>query len=141
MILIIKKLQTFGILMLAVIGLSSMTYIIQQERKPWEVPEEYKNMENPTKDNPDLKTGKMLYNKHCKSCHGNKGLGDGPKARMLETFSGDFSKDLDNQTDGEVFYKSLIGRDEMPNYEKKIPDETDMWNIVNYMRTFSKEKK
>ena len=105
---------------------------------PWEVPEKYKKMENPTKANPDLKIGKMLYNKHCKSCHGSKGLGDGPKAGKLKTSAGDFSKDLKGQTDGELFYKSLFGRDDMPNYEKKIPDANDMWNIVNYMRTLQK---
>ena len=66
------------------------------------------------------------------------GLGDGPKARMLDTFAGDFSGAFfQNQTDGEHFYKTKEGRDEMPGYDKKLTDE-DIWNIVNYMRTFKK---
>ncbi len=41
------------------------------------------------------------------------------------------------QTDGEHFYKTKFGRGEMPKYENKVPD-TEIWNIVNYMRTFKK---
>ena len=78
----------------------------------------------------------MLYNKHCKSCHGSLGLGDGPKAKQLETHCGDFSTDeFQSQTDGELYYKSFIGRDEMPNFEKKITDEEDRWSVINFLRT------
>lgn len=104
---------------------------------PWEVPSKYDKMENPIKgDKESLKIGKSLYNKHCKSCHGVEGLGDGPKADELDTPSGDFSSDeFQSQSDGSLFYKTLEGRDEMPGYKKKIPDEEDMWSVVNYMRT------
>lgn len=106
--------------------------------KPWPVPAEYEKMENPVEANSEsLDIGKSLYNQHCKSCHGKEGLGDGPKAEQLDTPSGDFtSEEFHAQSDGALFYKSLIGRDDMPNYEKKIPDAEDMWSIVNYMRTF-----
>jgi mono/diheme cytochrome c family protein len=37
-------------------------------------------MKNPHAGDQSLeKVGKMLYAKHCKSCHGNVGLGDGLK--------------------------------------------------------------
>ncbi len=120
------------------IGVLSLSFAVnQQEPKPWPVPAEYKNMKNPVKaDAESCDIGKMLYNKNCASCHGKKGLGDGPKARMIETFAGDFSGAYyQNQTDGEQFYKTKMGRDEMPAYDKKIADE-DIWHIVNYMRTF-----
>jgi len=111
-----------------------------QEKKKqakWDVPAEYLEMKNPqSSDDADMmKVGKILYSKHCKSCHGNKGLGDGPKAKKLETEAGDFSSEaFKSQSDGELYYKSYIGRDEMPNYEKKIPDEEDRWAIITYMR-------
>ena len=67
------------------------------------------------------------------------GLGDGPKAAQLETFPGDFStEEFQAQSEGAVYYKSFVGRDEMPNFEKKITDEEDQWAIVNYMRTMKK---
>jgi len=60
-------------------------------------------------------------------------------AKSLETFSGDFSsEEFQNQSDGVLFYKSFIGRDEMPNYEKKIPDDEDRWAIINFLRKFKK---
>ena len=57
----------------------------------------------------------------------------------LKTTCGDFtSKDFQAFTDGEIFYKTTAGRDEMPSYEKKIPDESDRWALVSYIRTFKK---
>ena len=77
------------------------------------------------------------YNTHCKSCHGTKGKGDGPKADQLDTESGDFTlASFQSQTDGSLFYKTSEGRKDMPSYKKKIPDANDIWAVVNYMRTF-----
>lgn len=106
------------------------------EQDEWVVPDKYVNMENPTDPGVDLNIGKALYSKHCKSCHGKEGYGDGTKAEGLEGDLGDFSSaEFQAQSDGALFYKSYFGRNDMPNYEKKIPDEEDMWLIVNYMRT------
>ena len=103
---------------------------------PWPVPAEYESMENPIpSDDESLEIGEDLWKQHCKSCHGKEGLGDGPKAEQLDTPSGDFSTDeVQEQSDGALFYKTKIGRDDMPTYEKKIPDDEDIWHLVNYMR-------
>jgi mono/diheme cytochrome c family protein len=107
--------------------------------KPWDVPANFKSMKNPiAKGDASNKAGMALYNKHCASCHGKVGLGDGVKARALKTFPGDFSTaEYQDQTDGDHFYKSKFGRGEMPKYEGKLSDN-DIWNMVNYMRTFKK---
>ena len=111
--------------------------VADDQAKPWKVPAKYEKMENPyDADKESLKIGKRLWKKHCGSCHGGEGLGDGSKAAQLETSPGDFSSEIfQNQSDGAIFYKSWIGRDEMPNYEKKIPYDEDVWHLVNYMRT------
>lgn len=105
---------------------------------PWSVPAKYEKMKNPVKaDKESLSIGKSLYNKHCKSCHGKEGLGDGSKAAQLDTPSGDFTDEsFISQSDGALFYKSVEGRDDMPGFKKKIPDDEDMWSVVNYIRTF-----
>jgi mono/diheme cytochrome c family protein len=105
--------------------------------KPWVVPANFHSMANPAaKGDASNKAGKTIYDKNCASCHGKAGLGDGVKARALKTFPGDFSKaEYQDQTDGDQFYKTKTGRGEMPKYEGKIPD-ADIWNVVNYMRTF-----
>lgn len=104
----------------------------------WVVPTKYKTMKNPTKTTKEnIAIGKTLYNKHCKSCHGNKGMGNGPKTMNLDTKIRDLrSHEFKSQKQGEIYYKSFIGRNEMPNFEKKITDIEDRWFIVNYINTF-----
>ena len=110
------------------------------DKKPWPVPDNYKNMKNPVaSDATSIAEGKALYATHCKSCHGAKGLGDGSKAAQLKTEPGDFSKaDFQAQSDGTLFYKTSEGRDDMPSFKKKVPDADERWSIVNYMRTLKK---
>ena len=111
-----------------------------QDKKPWPVPDNYKKMKNPVgTDAESIAAGKALWSTHCKSCHGTKGLGDGPKAAQLKTEPGDFSKaETQSQTDGALFYKTSEGREDMPSFKKKIPDQDDIWSIVNFMRTLKK---
>ena len=120
-------------------GLTLMSLTVNAQPKPWTVPAEYKTMKNPVaKGDASNKAGMALYTKNCASCHGKAGLGDGVKARMLKDFPGDFSAaGYQNQTDGDQFYKTKSGKGEMPKYERKLADD-DIWNIVNYMRTFKK---
>ena len=119
------------------LGAIFYSFTVDTAGDPWEVPAKYDKMENPIKgDKSSLTVGKMLYKKHCASCHGKQGLGDGPKAAQLDTPSGDFSVDLTPQTDGALFYKTIEGRGDMPGYRKKFPDDEDVWAMVNYMRTF-----
>ena len=125
------------ILVSSVLAVLSVAVVAQP--KPWTVPANFKTMKNPVaKGDASNKAGKALYDKNCASCHGKAGLGDGVKARALKEFPGDFSKpEYQNQTDGEHFYKTKTGRSEMPKYEGKMSDD-DIWNTVNYMRTFKK---
>jgi mono/diheme cytochrome c family protein len=135
----VKKLIFSSFVALFGVALLTMSVSAQAQPKPWDVPANYKTMKNPVAaGEASNKAGLALYTKNCASCHGKTGLGDGVKARALKTFPGDLSKEAyQNQTDGEHFYKSKFGRDEMPKYEGKLSDD-DIWNIVNYMRTFKK---
>ncbi|TAK37569.1 MAG: cytochrome c [Saprospiraceae bacterium] len=105
--------------------------------KDWPVPEKDKNTANPIRaDKESLSNGKSLYLKHCASCHGKRGLGDGTKAASLKTACGDFTEaSFQAQTDGALFYKITKGRDDMPSFKKKLPDTEEIWSIVNYIRT------
>lgn len=124
------------------IGLTSISFTVinNQDKKPWPVPDNFKNMKNPVEsDVTSIADGKALWNTHCKSCHGSKGLGDGPKAAQLKTESGNFSKaDIQIQSDGSLFYKISQGRDDMPNFKKKMPEADERWSLVNFMRTLKK---
>ncbi|WP_456376888.1 c-type cytochrome [Lutibacter sp.] len=121
-----------GVLTFALFAFTTLT---QEE---WKVPAKYETMKNPVDTNTDIATGKSLYNKHCKSCHGVEGYGDGPKAEDLDGELGDFSsEEFQAQSDGALFYKTTIGRDDMPEFTKKLPEDKDRWLIVNYMRTLA----
>lgn len=116
--------------------LLSMTSLTSNDQEKWEVPSKYQKMVNPYADATDTdKIGRILYAKHCKSCHGSKGKGDGTKAKSLDTPVGDFTDaSFKSQKDGSLYYKSFIGRDEMPSFMKKIPDEEEQWLIINYIK-------
>lgn len=117
--------------------LLSLTIVAQA--KPWTAPANYKSMKNPVAmSDASTKAGQLLYVRTCAACHGKTGLGDGPKAKALKTSPTNLSKaEYQNQTDGEHFYKTRAGNGDMPKYEGKMSDD-DIWNIVNYMRTFKK---
>lgn len=133
--------KTFFILVVAM-GLISISFTISnnQQPKPWSVPDNFKKMKNPVaSDATTIADGKALWNTHCKSCHGSKGLGDGSKAAQLKTEPGDFSKPIvQTQTDGELFYKLSEGRDDMPSFKKKMPEADERWSLVNFIRTLKK---
>lgn len=130
-----KTLKNILVLGLITFGLLAFKAAIQEE---WVVPAEYKTMQNPTdpSDDDGLEVGEDLYMQHCKSCHGKEGLGDGSKADEQDGELGDFSsEEFQAQSDGDLFYKTKIGRDDMPDFSKKISDDEDIWYVVNFMRT------
>ena len=118
-----------------IVGLSAF----QAAKKPWVVPDKFAKMANAHPSSPEsLKEGKELYAKHCQSCHGKTGHGDGTKAATLKTDPGNFSKpDFQRQSDGSIFYKVSEGREDMPNFKKKISDPNEIWSVVNYVRTLN----
>ncbi len=120
-----------------IITVSMLSFIVPQAKKPWEIPAKYKAMKNKSKGNASaIKMGKELYSRYCRSCHGNNGKGDGPRALTLKTKVSDLTtKEFKALPDGDKYYMTIVGRDEMPNFEKKIPNEDDRWAIISYLDT------
>jgi len=132
-----KSILTAGMIAVSIIGFAFTT---AQETKPWPVPANFAKMVNPVKaDAESISAGKALWNLHCSSCHGKKGLGDGSKAAQLKTQPQDMTlASFQSQSDGSIFYKTSEGRDDMPSFKKKISDPDDIWNLVNFVRTLKK---
>jgi mono/diheme cytochrome c family protein len=131
------------LLLILILGVVFLAYSSPQDKKdggPWDIPTKYEEMKNPyTGDENLLSIGKSMYARHCKACHGSNGLGDGIRAVALKTDPGDFTtEEFKNQVPGLIYYKSIIGRDEMPNFETKISNEKDRWAIITYVLTFEK---
>jgi mono/diheme cytochrome c family protein len=136
-----KSIKLFAFICIAIIFGTATIAMAQKAGGPWTIPANYASMKSTVKaGDPSIMTvGKETFNKQCKSCHGAKGLGDGPKAASLKTSTGDFSTaKFQANSDGNLYYMSFIGRDEMPNFEKKIPDVADRWAVIGYIRTLKK---
>lgn len=107
-----------------------MSFVIKQGGG-WVVPEAEAAKKNPVEASAaSIEAGKAVYTKHCKMCHGV--TGEGGKMAGTSNFK---SPEFQAQTDGAIYYKNDVGYGKMPSYKTKIADETDKWNLVNYMRT------
>ncbi|HVZ20850.1 MAG TPA: cytochrome c [Vicinamibacterales bacterium] len=100
-----------------------------------------KNPVKPTQESVDA--GKATYNKYCKFCHNEGGTGNGPLAPK-----GTHPPDLvdatwdHGSTDGEIFtnIKEGIGpKFDMKPMKAKMSD-TDIWNVINYLRSLGPKK-
>ncbi len=120
-----------------VFAMSLFSFIASEKKAAWVIPAKYSAMKIQKKgDAASIALGKTLYAKHCKSCHGGAGKGDGAKAASLKTA-------IDNMAtpafkalpDGNKYFMAIVGRDEMPNFEKKIVDEEERWAIINYLNS------
>jgi mono/diheme cytochrome c family protein len=112
----------------------------KQEKKEWNVPEKEAAKKSEIKSDDDaIKAGKDIWSKHCKSCHGAKGLGDGPKAAKIDISCGDFSSDkTQDLSDGALYWKLTEGKDPMPGFKKKLTD-IERWQLVAFIRTLGKK--
>jgi mono/diheme cytochrome c family protein len=136
-----KVLSVFTLCMALFIFLSfSSTAQDKAKGKPWPAPEAAAKAKNPVKsDEGSLKEAKELYAQHCKSCHGAKGKGDGPKAEKIDISCGDFSSDeTAKQSDGALYWKITEGRKPMPSFKEKLSDQ-ERWSLVNYIRSLAKK--
>ncbi len=127
---------TFLVFNTAFIGIS------HAQRTPWLTPASAKAVKNPFAGNTSvLAEAKGLYTANCAPCHGDKGKGDGPAAQALNPKPADHSSALvQGETDGSLFWKLSEGRNPMPGY-KKIFNDKQRWELINYIRTLAKTGK
>lgn len=126
---ILAVLLTFGTLALA-------QTTLPDER--WIVPARAAAKKNPVPVNEtSIALGKKTYERHCLTCHGTKGKGDGPTASKLEKRPGDLSiPKLWEQSDGALLWKVTEGHTPMPKFRNLTSDE-ERWPLVNYIRTLA----
>lgn len=103
-----------------------------------------KAMKNPVAASADsVAAGSALYAKNCRFCHGTDAKGNGPMAPK-DTHPSDLTdaKWDRGATDGEIF---LVIRDgagpdmQMKGLKGRLSD-TDIWNVVNFLRSVGPKK-
>jgi len=98
------------------------------------------NQVNPVKPTAEsLARAKKIYGYECALCHGEDGGGAGDLAKNMKAKMPDFRDPtaLKGRTDGELFYIIKNGKGEMDGEGQRVKPD-DMWNLVNYVRSFSK---
>lgn len=124
----------FGLVSFLVFSLMSFKL-----NETWKAPATAKNIANPLKSNSEATAeGKKLYSNMCAVCHGNKGRGDGIAGMTLKPRPSNLTQALvQDQTDGEIYWKLTEGRAPMASYKELLTEE-QRWQLVNYLRTFKK---
>ncbi len=105
---------------------------------PWVVPASEKAKGNPVSGDPkSVEQGRSVAKTSCVPCHGGTFKGNGPAAIALDPKPADWtSPRVQDQGDGELFWKISTGRGAMPSW-RHLP-ENDRWAILRFIRTLKK---
>jgi mono/diheme cytochrome c family protein len=123
------------------VALAGMTVVSAQN--PGGNPEA-KKMKNPVAMSAEsIASGKALYTRNCRFCHGDDAKGNGQMAPK-DTHPSDLTdaKWDRGDSDGEIFVvlRDGAGPDfKMKGYKGRMSD-TDMWNVVNFLRSVGPKK-
>ncbi|HYA35343.1 MAG TPA: c-type cytochrome [Candidatus Binataceae bacterium] len=83
----------------------------------------------------NLERGKALYMNNCVPCHGPKGLGNGPVAKLLKTPPADLIHGLSTQLpDGYIYGTIRDGGVAMPSLDDAMSSK-ERWQVVIFVRS------
>ena len=122
--------------MMLVVSLAPMTRSAQDSAS-------HANVSNPVKPTPESQAhAKEIYNIDCLMCHGARGDGKTDLARDMQLDLKDWTDPttLGSKTDGQLFDFIRNGNSQMPPESLgRAPDDV-VWNLVIYIRSFSKSQ-
>jgi mono/diheme cytochrome c family protein len=84
-----------------------------------------------------IKDGKILYNRYCQHCHGEKGAGDGLVAEKYPGVANLQGVAYQNITEGHIFHVITWGKGLMGAHGSQVSPE-DRWKIAKYVKTLQK---
>lgn len=116
--------------------LASLVAFRISDGERWKAPEEAKKLQSPLKPSSGvIADGKFLFKQNCKACHGAGGKGDGEVSKTLKARCADLTSVMvQQQTDGELYYKLSAGRVEMPGFKDLLTSQ-ERWSLIHYIRT------
>jgi mono/diheme cytochrome c family protein len=79
--------------------------------------------------------GRVIFMQNCTSCHGENGKAEGSLvADATDLTSPQLYKS--GTSEGEIFHSIRDGAgDQMPAFKGQLDSETDIWNLVNFIRS------
>lgn len=106
-------------------------------------PARYADLLNPLPDSQELlQEGGELFKQHCASCHGERGLGDGPAGAGLSPTPANLMLHSKRSfvSDGYLFWTISDGGKQfetgMPAFETVLAPE-ERWKVIRYMKQLS----
>lgn len=111
----------------------------------WNVPIVARDLANPVPQNDQtIPKAAEVYAKHCVSCHGKQGRGDGTQEKVGYSLQSILATPTQpsNQplSDGELYWKITHGVGKMPAFAGKLTDK-ERWLVVNHMRRLPTDAK
>ena len=104
-------------------------------------PADYAGKTNPLAGNADaVAKGKEQYSALCTSCHGEKGLGDGPAGMALTPTPANLQQAATEASDAYLFWRVSEGgamdpfKSSMPA-QKSVLKEEQIWQVITYVKT------
>jgi mono/diheme cytochrome c family protein len=129
-----------GLLAAGVFALPPQTPQAAAPAAEFKIPADAAGQANPIKSSGEsLTRGKKIYSYECSMCHGDDGGGTGDLAKNMKAKMPNFRdpSTLKGQSDGSIFYIIKSGKGEMEGEGARVKTD-DVWNLVNYTRSFSK---
>ena len=80
---------------------------------------------------------KTLWIKNCKQCHGERGTGNGVKARIFQFCPYNLANET--KTDSNIYYIVLNGQNLMLEHKNKL-QKNEIWVLVVHIKTFKEIK-
>jgi cytochrome c5 len=107
----------------------------QTSSPAWVVPQEAMENVCPFQFTPEtIKSGEIVFQKNCKSCHGDPGKQN--FAKLVPPPEDPASAKFQQQTDGEIFFKVTMGKTPMPQFGNILSEE-ERWQVISYVRSFN----
>ncbi|MCU0362260.1 MAG: c-type cytochrome [Bacteroidales bacterium] len=101
----------------------------------WTVPDDRKGrLSTFAFDDETRKTGQKLYTANCKSCHGIPG--EDNWLRLVPPPGDPASEKFQKNSDGEMFYKVVTGRGQMPSF-RTVLSANEIWALISYLRSYN----
>ena len=134
---ILMVVAVLGALVLSACGGGGATTTTQRETPP----PQYADKTNPMAGNADaIASGKDIFTTQCQSCHGEKGMGDGPAASALTPHPANLTETAKEASDAYIFWRISEGGGMAP-FNSAMPEHKDtmsedqIWQVISYIRT------
>lgn len=115
-----------GLLLCIAPQLAGQEWVVPADQAAKSSPSDY-TLEN-------VKQGKDIYARNCKSCHGDPGKNN--PLNLVPMPVDIASAKMQANSEGELFYKMTLGKGVMPPFETTV-SEGDRWNLVHFIKNYS----